>query len=67
MTPDARRLFYRLADAAIRAGLLTPRERDIIARPGTRKASYWARHLRDLRAVLRDRGVPDPAHGEQPA
>lgn len=52
---DPRRLFYRLSAEAIEAGLLTPAERDVISRKGTRKERYWARHLRDLRAVLAER------------
>jgi hypothetical protein len=52
---DARSEFYRLAAGAIQAGQLTAAERDAIARPGTRKAGYWARHLHDLRAVLAER------------
>ncbi len=49
---SARAAFYREALAAIRAGQLTPAERDAICRPSTRKAGYWRRHLADLRAVL---------------
>jgi hypothetical protein len=52
---EDRRRFYALAAAAIRGGLLTVTERDVICRTGTRKAGYWARHLRDLRAVLAER------------
>jgi len=53
--PNARRRFYRLSWWAINNGLLTPAERDTIARIGHRKQRYWARHLLDLRAVLRER------------
>ena len=56
-TKHSQREFYRLAAAAIRAGLLTAGERDTICRPGTRKAGYWARHLHDLRAVVKERWV----------
>jgi hypothetical protein len=52
---DARREFYRLAGAAIKAGLITPAEMVAIARPGTRKAGYWGRHLHDLRSLLKER------------
>ena len=49
------RVFFAIANQAIRAGRLTPAERDLLARVGTRKARYWARHLRDLREVLAER------------
>jgi hypothetical protein len=55
-TREAQTEFHRLAAAAIRAGVLTEQERDIICRRGHRKQVYWARHLLDLRAVLKDRG-----------
>lgn len=55
---DDRRLFYAEAQAAIRAGRLTPQERDMIARRHSRKAGYWGRHLRDLREWLSERGAP---------
>ena len=48
--------FHRLAAAAIRAGVLTERERDVICRRGHRKQRYWRRHLDDLRAILQERG-----------
>lgn len=50
-----RRVFYALSAQAIRQGLLTPAARDVIARIGSRKENYWARHLRDLRDVLAER------------
>ncbi len=53
----ARRKFYRLARQAINQGRLTEIEMNAICRPGTRKARYWVRHLRDLRAVLAERGA----------
>ena len=54
-TIQPRATFYRLARLAIRAGKLTPQERDTIARVGTRKAGYWDRHLVDLVAILKER------------
>jgi hypothetical protein len=44
--------FYRLANQAIQAGVLTITERDTISGRGTRKAAYWGRHLRDLASYL---------------
>lgn len=52
---NAQREFTRLARQAIVRGVLTPPEVAIIARTGTRKARYWARHLRDLRAIVEER------------
>lgn len=55
MVQSQRNKFYEEAEAAVRAGLLTPREVAIIARLGTRKQRYWTRHVRDLRAVIGER------------
>jgi len=55
MLSEACRTFYAEAASAIAAGLLTPHERDVIARVGSRKQNYWRRHLDDLRAVLERR------------
>jgi hypothetical protein len=44
-----------MASKAIKAGLLTEDERDMICRAGTRKRNYWCRHLRDLQEILRRR------------
>lgn len=56
---DASAEFYKLSGKAIRAGLLTAEERDMICRRGTRKYGYFARHLRDLCDVLAERN-PTP-------
>jgi len=51
--------FWTEARQAIRGGLLSQAEAQVIARAGTRKAAYWARHLADLRAVVAQRqGAP---------
>ena len=50
-----RKTFYLIAQHAIDEGLLTPQERDFICRKGTRKAGYWARHIRNLLDVLAER------------
>ena len=50
-----RKTFYLIAQRAIANGLLLPQERDLICRKGTRKAGYWARHVRNLLEVLADR------------
>ena len=50
-----RKTFYLIAQHAIDEGLLTPQERDFICRKGTRKAGYWARHVRNLLEVLAER------------
>jgi hypothetical protein len=55
--------FYDLAQKAIRAGLLTEKERDIISRRGTRKEWAWGRHYRDLKEVLAER--TGPVRGEK--
>ncbi len=47
--------YYLLAQHAIIAGVITPKERDLISRVGTRKEGYWARHLYDLQQVLAER------------
>lgn len=47
--------FHQLAADAISAGLVSQREVEIISRPGTRKANYWARHLRDLTNLVNRR------------
>jgi len=44
--------FWALAHEAIDMGLLTKEEALVIARVGTRKESYWARHLLDLKSIL---------------
>jgi hypothetical protein len=50
-----RQTFYLIARYAIDDGLLTAKERDFICRKGTRKAGYWARHVRNLLEVLAER------------
>jgi hypothetical protein len=44
-----------VANKAIKDGLLTYKEATIICHLGTRKQNYWARHVRDLCAVILDR------------
>ena len=44
--------YWMLANAAINEGLLTKEEALIIARVGTRKQSFWARHILDLNSIL---------------
>lgn len=52
---DEKRRFYTLSAEAIREGILTKEERDAISRVGTRKETYWCRHLYDLKCILEDR------------
>lgn len=51
--------YWKLAYAAIRAGLLTKKEADLICRSGTRKWGYWAKHCRKLEAFLAPRIVAE--------
>lgn len=44
--------FWKLARDAIARNLVTEEEVSMICRLGTRKQDYWARHLRDLRALV---------------
>ncbi len=44
--------FWALAHPAIAAGIITVQEAYIIARMGTRKERYWARHVQDLKAII---------------
>ena len=44
--------YWRLANAAISEGLITREEALTIARVGTRKQSFWDRHIRDLKEIL---------------
>jgi len=52
---DAMGQFWTEARRAIHLGVLSQAEARVIARTGTRKAAYWARHLADLRAVVAQR------------
>lgn len=63
ITPTAhyRIAFYRLAREAVRLGLLTVEERDLLRRARTRKSNYWGGHLVRLRALLRERLAALPA------
>ena len=54
---DTKRAFELIAQASVKAGLLTSQDVAMIARAGTRKAGYWSRHLRDLLALLQQRVV----------
>jgi hypothetical protein len=54
---NTRQQFYHLAGRAVRAGLVTSREVNIIARPGTRKARYWRRHVDDLQSLIERRAA----------
>lgn len=47
--------FWLLARKAIRLGLVTEREVEIIRRAQTRKEPYWGRHLYNLRAIVKER------------
>ena len=47
--------YWMLANAAINEGLLTRAEALIIARVGTRKQNFWARHILDLNSILEER------------
>ena len=49
---DLPTLYWSLAKWAIGQGLISEDEAKLIARAGTRKQGYWARHLVDLCAVL---------------
>jgi len=49
---DLPTLYWALARWAVGQGLITEDEAKLIARAGTRKQGYWARHLVDLCAVL---------------
>jgi hypothetical protein len=44
--------FWRLAHSAISEGLLKREEACLVARVGHRKQIYWARHVRDLEALI---------------
>jgi len=56
---DAQTQFWNEARRVIRGGLLSEQEARLLARVGTRKAAYWARHLADLRSVVAQRaGAP---------
>jgi len=52
---EARREFFRVAAEAVRDGLITQKEVDVIYRPGSRKQVYFSRHLYDLNWLIRDR------------
>lgn len=54
---DCEQEFYRIATLAIRARVLTAKERDMISRVGTRKQGYWSRHLYDLCVILNRRQI----------
>jgi len=55
--------YYRQAKQAVRLGLLTEQERDLIARRGTRKECYWGAHLVRLSLLLSERlAVLDAEH-----
>jgi len=59
VTMDMQTTFWSEARRAVRAGLLSQAEARLLARAGTRKAAYWARHLADLRSVVAQRaGAP---------
>ena len=47
--------YWALAHKAINEGLLTKEEALTIARVGTRKQSFWARHILDLERILEKR------------
>ena len=47
--------YWTLANAAINEGLLTRAEALVIARVGTRKQNFWARHILDLNIILEKR------------
>jgi len=47
--------YWEIAYAAIKVGLITKEEANTIARIGHRKQRYWARHIRDLEAVIEQR------------
>ena len=49
---DLPTLYWALARWAVGQGLITEAQAKLIARAGTRKQGYWARHLVDLCAVL---------------
>ena len=52
LSDDPVTLYWLLARWAIGQGLISEDEAKLIARAGTRKQGYWARHLVDLCAVL---------------
>lgn len=56
---DTVTLYWTLAKWAISQKLLTEDQAKLIARIGTRKQSYWVRHVIDLCGVIADRGLPN--------
>jgi len=49
---DTISVFWALAKWAVGQRLITEEQAQIIARVGTRKQGYWARHLIDLCGVI---------------
>jgi len=52
LSDDPVTLYWALARWAVGQGLISEAQVQLIARAGTRKSPYWARHLVDLCAVL---------------
>ena len=47
--------YWKLAHAAIEEGILTHEDALTIARVGTRKQNFWARHVVSLTKILEER------------